>query len=74
MIIPNDDVINSRMAICIKCDQQVDKSDDPLYFFVDLVGKIIPDAPKTMCQACSCPIWVKVRFMKNSCPLNKWDS
>ena len=72
MIIPSKEVIDTRMSICFTCDQVVDKSDDPLYIFTDIVGSVIPDAPKKMCQACSCPIWVKVRFISNSCPLDKW--
>ena len=47
-------------------------SSNPLYTFVDALGNLIPDATKTMCSECSCPIWVKVRVPINSCPLNKW--
>lgn len=36
------------------------------------LGKLVEDAPKTMCTECDCPIWVKVRFVSNSCPLGKW--
>jgi hypothetical protein len=72
MILPDKKVIDQRLSMCVACDKQKDMSEDPLYFFVDALGKLIPDAPKTMCTECSCPIWVKVRFVSNSCPLNKW--
>jgi len=74
MILPDKEIIDQRMNVCISCDKQKDMSEDPLYFFVDMAGKLIPDAPKTMCIECSCPIWVKVRFITNSCPLNKWTA
>ncbi len=73
MIIPDKAVVDARMAHCVSCDKQVDKSSDPLYFFVDALGKLVADAPKTMCSECSCPIWVKVRFVTSSCPLGKWE-
>lgn len=72
MILPAKEIIDDRMGVCISCDQVVDKSDDPMYVFTDIVGTLISDAPKKMCEACSCPIWVKARFVSNSCPLNKW--
>jgi hypothetical protein len=72
MILPEQDIIDERMAICLACDKQKDMSHDPLYFFIDAIGNLIPDAPKTLCTECSCPTWAKVRFMTNSCPLNKW--
>ena len=73
MIIPDKEVIKERLDVCTNCDKQQDMSNDPLYFFVDMVGKVIDDAPKTKCTECDCPIWVKVRFVTNSCPLNKWE-
>lgn len=71
MITPPD-TIQERMAVCGACDKTQDMGEDPLYFFVDMVGRLIPDAPKTMCTECSCPIWVKVRVPANTCPLSKW--
>lgn len=71
MITPKE-IINTRMATCAECDRSKDMSENPLYFFVDMLSNIIADAPKTMCAECSCPIWVKVRVAENSCPLNKW--
>ena len=73
MILPPDDVIKARAEICARCDKTKDMSEDPLYFFVDALGNLIPDAPKTLCTECACPVWVKVRFVTNSCPLNKWE-
>jgi hypothetical protein len=72
MILPDKEIINERLAVCTACDKQKDMSENPLYFFVDALGKLIEDAPKTMCTECDCPIWVKVRFVSNSCPLGKW--
>jgi len=72
MIITEPHIIESRMATCNGCDQLRDASDNPLYFFVDALGNLIPDAPKTMCAACGCSTWVKVRIPVNGCPLNKW--
>lgn len=72
MITP-DDIIKARMDTCAGCDKTKDMSEDPLYFFVDMLGNLIPDAPKTMCTECSCPIWAKVRVPANTCPLNKWE-
>ena len=66
------EIIEARMAVCADCDKSTDMSENPLYFFVDAVGSLIPDAPKTMCAECSCPIWVKVRVPANTCPLGKW--
>jgi len=71
MIAPTE-VIDERMATCTGCNKSTDMSSNPLYFFVDAVGSLIPDAPKTMCAECSCPIWVKVRVPANTCPLDKW--
>lgn len=73
MIITESKIIESRMTTCNSCDKLQDASDNPLYFFVDALGNLIPDAPKTMCAECSCPIWVKVRVPINSCPLKKWS-
>jgi len=73
MIIPSKETINERLAVCTSCDKQKDMSEDPLYFFIDALGNLIEDAPKTLCTECACPIWVKVRFISNSCPLNKWS-
>ena len=72
MIIPDKDIVDARLAICTACDKQKDMSENPLYFFVDALGKLVADAPKTLCTECDCPIWVKVRFISNSCPLKKW--
>lgn len=72
MIIPSKPIIDARLAVCNACDKTKDMSENPLYFFVDAIGKLVPDAPKTMCTECDCPIWVKVRFNTNSCPLQKW--
>ena len=72
MILPEQAVIDARLAVCSACDKTKDMSENPLYFFVDALGKLVPDAPKTMCTECACPIWVKVRFNTNSCPLQKW--
>ena len=73
MIIPEKEIIDERLAVCNACDKTQDMSENPLYFFVDALGKLVEDAPKTMCTECACPIWVKVRFVSNSCPLNKWN-
>jgi hypothetical protein len=73
MIAPTQ-LIDARMAICTSCDKTKDMSEDPLYFFVDALGRLIADAPKTMCTECSCPIWVKVRVPANTCPLGKWTA
>ncbi len=61
------------MAICAGCDKSTDMSKNPLYFFVDAIGNLIPDAPKTIVAEGSCPIWAKVRVPANTCPLGKWD-
>jgi hypothetical protein len=71
MITPKE-IIDARMATCAGCDKTKDMSEDPLYFFIDMLGKLIPDAPKTMCTECSCPIWAKVRVPAKTCPLDKW--
>lgn len=71
-MISSDEVIKSRTNICGACDKTKDMSENPLYYFVDALGNLIKDAPKTMCTECSCPIWVKVRVPTNTCPLNKW--
>ena len=71
-MITSNNLIESRMAVCSACDKTKDMSENPLYFFVDAIGKLIPDATKKMCTECSCPIWVKVRVPTNTCPLNKW--
>jgi len=72
MVISPPEVIESRIKICKECDKTKDMSDSPLYFFVNALGETISDAPKLMCVECSCPIWTKVRWPKNTCPLNKW--
>ena len=72
MISPPE-IIEQRMNTCNGCDKAKDMSNDPLYSFVDFFGKLIPDANKSMCVECSCPIWVKVRVPSNTCPLNKWE-
>lgn len=72
-MITSDDIIKTRMETCAGCDKTKDMSDNSLYFFVDMLGKLIPDASKLMCTECSCPIWVKVRVPANTCPLNKWE-
>jgi hypothetical protein len=72
MIISKPEIIEARMSVCNSCDKSVDNSQDPLYFFTDALGNLIPNAPKTMCLECSCPIWVKVRVPANTCPLDKW--
>lgn len=74
MIIPEKKIIDARMSVCSSCDKTEDMSKDPLYFFVNAFGELIEDAPKTRCKECACPIWVKVRFISNSCPLNKWEA
>lgn len=33
----------------------------------------VEDTLKTLYTECAYPIWVKVRFVSNSCPLNKWS-
>jgi hypothetical protein len=71
-MITSTEIIEARMATCAACDKTKDMSENPLYFFVDAAGSLIPDAPKTMCTECSCPIWVKVRVPSNTCPLGKW--
>jgi hypothetical protein len=73
MITPSN-IIATRMETCAACDKTKDMSEDPLYFFVDMLGKLVADAPKTMCTECSCPIWVKVRVPSNTCPLDKWTA
>lgn len=72
MFIASDEAITTRTSICAGCDKTKDMSSDPLYVFFDMAGNLIPDAPKTMCTECSCPIWVKVRVPANTCPLDKW--
>jgi hypothetical protein len=71
-MITDPKTIEERMSICNGCDKSKDMSSDPLYSFVDFFGKLIPDANKTMCEECLCPIWVKVRVPAKSCPLDKW--
>jgi hypothetical protein len=71
-MITSPEIIETRMETCAGCDKTQDMSENPLYFFVDAIGNLIPNAPKTMCTECSCPIWVKVRVPQNTCPLNKW--
>ena len=73
MMIADPDIQAERMAVCNGCDKTKDMSEDPLYFFVDALGNLIPDATKDMCTECSCPIWVKVRVPVKSCPLDKWE-
>jgi hypothetical protein len=72
MITSDPKTHEARLAICNGCDKTKDMSEDPLYFFVDALGSLIPNAPKTLCTECACPIWVKVRIPGNTCPLNKW--
>lgn len=72
MIVTPVSIQEERFNTCNGCDKSKDMSSDPLYFFVDLVGNLIPDANKTMCSECSCPIWVKVKIVANTCPLDKW--
>lgn len=71
-MIANPELVSARLEVCMSCDRTKDMSENPLYFFVDMLGRVIEDAPKLMCGECSCPIYVKVRVPWGDCPLNKW--
>ena len=73
MIFTDNEVQKARLATCAGCDKAKDMSEDPLYFFLDALGNLIQDAPKTLCTECACPIWVKVRIPATTCPLSKWE-
>lgn len=72
MIMTESTIRDERMSVCLGCDKTKDMKGDPMYFFVDLLGNILPNASTLQCTECGCALYVKVRVPANTCPLNKW--